>query len=97
MKKIISYTVLVIVILLGLTFAVMNAEQVRLDFYLGEASMPLSLILVMTLALGAVLGALSLMGHIMGLKREIHRLRKQIKVTEKEVKNLRTMPIKDKH
>lgn len=97
MKRLFSTLSALVIILLGLLFAVLNSEPVILKYYLGDIELPLSLLLVAVLAFGALLGVLSTLGMMLRLKRECARLRKSIKVAEKEVANLRALPIKDKH
>ncbi len=97
MKRIIFLVVFLLVLVVGLSFALMNAETVMLSYYFGTVSAPLSIVVVVSLALGALLGVLACMGMALGLKQEIVRLRRSVKVTEKEVENLRSLPLKDKH
>lgn len=97
MKRIFLIILFLILTAFGLSFALLNAESVQLKYYFGSFNAPLSLILVIGLMIGAVLGALSCVGMIMRLKRDLVKLHKTIKLTEKEVANLRALPIKDKH
>ncbi|HEC17733.1 MAG TPA: LapA family protein [Gammaproteobacteria bacterium] len=97
MKRIITFALLLLVALLGLSFALMNAEPVRLDYYFGTLQAPLSLVVVIALIIGAGLGVLASMGIVLSQKRELARLRKSAKITEQEVANLRALPLKDTH
>lgn len=97
MKRIILLLVLFVVLVIGLSFSLMNAETVMLSYYFGTISAPLSIVVVVSLAVGALLGVLACMGMALGLKQEIARLRRSVKVAEKEVENLRSLPLKDKH
>lgn len=97
MKRIVIFAVLLLVMLLGLSFALMNANSVRLMYYFGEVQAPLSLVVVLAIALGAFLGVLASMGMVVGQKREIAKLRKSVKIAEEEVSNLRSLPLKDSH
>ncbi len=97
MKRIIFLVVFLLVLVVGLSFALMNAETVMLSYYFGTISAPLSIVVVVSLAAGALLGVLACMGMALGLKQEIARLRRSVKVAEKEVENLRSLPLKDKH
>jgi putative membrane protein len=97
MKRIVIFAVLLLVMLLGLSFALMNANSVRLVYYFGEVQAPLSLVVVLAIALGAFLGVLASMGMVVGQKREIAKLRKSVKIAEEEVSNLRSLPLKDSH
>ena len=97
MKRIITFIVLLLVALLGLTFALMNAEPVQLDYYFGTMKAPLSLLVVIAIIVGAGLGVFASMGIVVGQKRELAKLRKSAKVAEEEVSNLRSLPLKDTH
>jgi putative membrane protein len=97
MKRLISFIIFLITIIFGLIFAVLNAEPVAFNYYLGKGEFPLSLILVITLAIGAVLGVLGSLTVVLKSKRELAKVRKTAKLQEKEVMNLRALPLKEKH
>jgi len=97
MKRIITFAVLLLVTLLGLTFALMNADVVQLDYYFGSFQAPLSLVVVIAIIVGAALGVLASVGIVLGQKRELAKLRKTAKIAAEEVSNLRSLPLKDGH
>lgn len=97
MKRIITFIVLLLVTLLGLTFALMNADNVKLDYYFGSLEAPLSLVVVLAMIIGAALGVLASVGIVLGQKRELAKLRKTAKLATEEVTNLRSLPLKDSH
>jgi len=97
MKRIITFALLLLVSLLGLSFALINAEPVTLDYYFGTLQAPLSLVVVLAIIIGAGLGVLASLGIVVGQKRELARLRKSAKIAEEEVANLRSLPLKDNH
>lgn len=97
MKRIFALVFFLIILVSGLGFAVINADTVTLNYYLGVISAPLSLILVVAITFGAVLGVLATIGMMLSLKREVARLRRTVKVKEKEISNLRSIPIRDDH
>ena len=96
MTRVVGLIFILVVLIFGLSFAVLNAESVQINYYFGMYQMPLSLILVIAFVIGALFGAVVNVGMILRLKRQIFRLRKEARFTEKEVKNLRALPIKDK-
>lgn len=97
MSKLI-YTVLVLaVILFGVIFAMLNAESVQLNYYFGVKQLPLSLVIVLSMLVGAILGVLASIRLILKSRREISRLRKASEMAEKEIANLRAIPIKNSH
>ena len=97
MKRIITFIVLLLVTLLGLSFALMNAESVKLEYYFGSLEAPLSLVVVLAMIVGAALGVLASVGIVVGQKRELAKLRKAAKIANQEVTNLRSLPLKDTH
>ena len=97
MKRIITFVLLLLVSLLGLTFALMNAEAVQLNYYFGSVQAPLSLVIVIAIIIGAALGVLATTGIVFGQKRELAKLKKSNKLAEQEVSNLRSLPLKDNH
>lgn len=95
--RLLSLAVLLIVFLLGLSFAILNPDKVVLNYYFGESEVRISTALVLALVLGALLGLLSGLGVVLKQRARISRLTRAVSVTEKEVKNLRSLPIKDNH
>lgn len=67
-KRILLIIVALIVAFLGAAFAVRNAHPVAFNYYLGEVNLPLSIIMVVSLAAGVVLGILSTLSAIIRLK-----------------------------
>lgn len=76
MRRLIYVVVILICVLIGVSFATLNADNVRIDFFLGVRDIPLSLLLVVTLLLGAVLGALASLGWALRTRVELGRLRR---------------------
>jgi len=95
MTRIISLIFFLVVLLLGLFFGVLNAEEAMLDYYWGKVQLPLSIIMVLSLVVGAVLGVMASMVVMLRLKHQISKLRKDVRNTKKEVANLRSIPLKD--
>lgn len=97
MSKLFYAIVIFILVVLGVIFAVLNAEPVQLNFYFGEKHIPLSLAMILATLLGALLGVLASLHLILKSKRQVSRLKRAVNVAEKEVANLRAIPIKNPH
>jgi putative membrane protein len=95
MKRIVGLIVILLVLVFGLFFGLLNAEPVTVNYYFGTRELPLSFVLVVMLVLGALFGVLAGLAHAFKLRREIHRLRKEHRLVEQELANLRALPIKD--
>jgi putative membrane protein len=96
MKRIV-YTVLAILVLfIGMAFAIKNNQVVELNYYFGlKWGGPLSLALLTTLTLGVVAGYLASLRMVVRMQRQLVQARKEIRQIEQEVINLRALPIKD--
>lgn len=83
--RIFSYIVAIVLILFGLTFALLNARPVELNYYLGTIKISLSLLLIFTVGLGILIGVIFSLGSWIRLKRKNFQLRSRIKQLEHEV------------
>lgn len=87
----------VCLILLGVSFSVLNAKLVELDLYFKTLAMPMSLLLVTIFAFGVLWGLSFFVFKYLRLKFTLSQLKAQLALSEKEVKNLRSIPIQDQH
>ena len=71
MKRMIILLFSLILVILGVSFAVINANPVRLDYYFAHTEAPLSLIVILSLATGALLGVVASFGVIASLRRKL--------------------------
>ncbi len=88
--------VILLVVVLGASLATLNAELVHFDYYFATIELPLSIVLVITLGLGALFGMLAGLALSLDIRRENTRLRRKISVAEQEISNLRTLPLQDR-
>lgn len=95
--RVISFFLLLLIIALGITFACLNAEPVVLNYYFGRSRPPLSWLLFIFFGTGGFLGLL--VGAVMYLKvkKENLLLAHRVRLAEKEVENVRVLPLKDGH
>lgn len=97
MSKLIYTAIIFVIVILGVIFAVLNAEPVHLNFYFGETQLPLSLALILATLVGALLGVLASIRLILKSRRDVSRMRRAADIAEKEIANLRAIPIKNAH
>ena len=69
MTRIIGYVVLLLLLMLVLFFTLLNAEAIRINYHFGVAEQPLSLVLLVTLLLGAMFGIAASLGIIVRHRR----------------------------
>lgn len=87
----------VFLILLGISFAALNAASVQVNLYFTKLVLPISVLITVMLGLGVCVGFLLFLGRYWRLKAEHRRISNQLKLTEKEIKNLRSIPIQNQH
>lgn len=97
MSRILKIVLVILVMLAGLAFHLRNDHAVDLDFYLGVINLPLSLYVIGALCFGAILGVLTALPRLIRLRRENSRLQKHLRISEKELNNLRVIPVRDSH
>ena len=95
--RIIRWAIILLIILLGISFASLNAEKVTVHYYLGVSHIPISLLVVITLVIGILIGFFAGLIFYFKAKRANSRLKKRMKMAEKEIDNLRAIPLKDSH
>jgi uncharacterized integral membrane protein len=95
--SIVGLVLAVLVVVLGASFAWLNAGPVHLDLWVAEDEVGLPFVLFVVLLTGWVLGMVSMVGIIVRQMREIRRLRRNVKLAETEINNLRSIPIRNAH
>ena len=93
--RIFNYILLVIILIVGVSFAGLNSGSVSINYYVGVWKLPLSLLIVISFAIGCLMGLLAGTTLYLRLKSQNFQLKNRIKLAEKEVSNLRTMPLQD--
>ena len=64
-------------------------------YYFGYRDIPLSMVVVLSLAVGAVIGVLVSMGMILRLKQQLGGLRRKLLAAEKHADQLHILPAKE--
>jgi len=94
--KRVLYSILFIVVLItGLLFFVKNNQVVEFNYITGIKELPVSLLLFASLCMGVLLGLAASIPVIIRLRQQKLKLERQIRVTEKEINNLRVLPVRN--
>jgi putative membrane protein len=83
--KIFSYIVAIILIFLGISFSLINAKPVELNYYIGTVQISLSLLLILTVGLGILIGFIVSLAPMLRLKRKNHQLKNRIRQLEHNI------------
>lgn len=94
--RVIYYLLLIAIIMLGATFATLNLQTVSINYYFDQSTMPLALLLVFTFSGGCVFGLIIGFWLLLKSKFKHFRLRQRLNLVEKELENLRTIPLREK-
>ncbi len=81
MRKLFIFFIVIMLLILGVVLGVLNPSLVELNVFLIKITLPLGLILALTLVVGALLGAAVLSLKIGGLR---WKLRKQERINKKQ-------------
>ncbi len=95
MKSILSMIFFLVVLVIGTSFAMLNSQLVNLDYYFGITESYLSVVIVVSIFFGMILGLLCCMGLLFSARRKTNKLLREKRIIEEELKNLRTLPLKD--
>jgi len=94
-KKYFSIILFLLIFVVSLVFFLKNNQMITFNYLVSSQELSLSFLLFISLSIGAILGVLAWLPKIFSLQHRISRLQKQVKFTEKELNNLRVMPMKD--
>src|SRR3990167_2492819 len=94
--RLIKALFVVLIALLAITFTCLNAQAVIVNYYIGTTSTPLSLLLAFTLIIGSFFGVLAMFSLFLRQKTHNLRLSHRLKLVEKELANLRALPLQEK-
>ena len=95
--RILMLVTYIVLIIIGVSFAALNASSVQVNFYFKTVSMPISVLMTIMLGVGILIGFILFIGRYWRLKSECRKMKSQLKLTEKEIKNLRSIPLQDQH
>lgn len=93
--RLIKLMFLLIITLLGVSFSCLNASMVNVNLYVMTYEIHLSILLVCTLGIGILIGCLFMSTVYLKLKAENLNIKNKVKWADKEINNLRSLPIKN--
>jgi len=95
-RKALLVLALLFAVLVTAVFAYNNPEQIAIDIgVMRFENVPVPIAFVICLAIGWVLGLLSAGIALLRMSKKRRRLRRELKLTEAEVKTLRSLPLQD--
>jgi len=97
MRRIVTIAIFITVFAIGAAFSAINTDPIAINYYLGSMTAPLSVIVVLSIVTGIILGAAIIFTNTLRLRYENRRLQKKLTISEQEIDSLRILPIKNTH
>lgn len=97
MKRALLWLLLVALALIASVLTRLNLGLVNFHYYFGSLELPLAVLLLIVLISGAILGLMLTLGWSLASQAERRRLRRTLAIREQEIRNLREIPIRDRH
>lgn len=95
MKKLLSLLLVIAFFLLGFVLHLKNPDLVLFSFPFIEREAPLGFLVLSAMLIGVLIGALLMSFFLVKSKMVGGKAKRELAKVEKEVENLRAMPIKD--
>jgi lipopolysaccharide assembly protein A len=95
LRKVITLLVLILAVLVGASFTLLNADPVSVNLYAIRFDLPLSVVIFASLLLGAILASFACVGLVLRRFRDHRQLSRRVRLAEDELSKLRKIPIKD--
>jgi uncharacterized membrane protein YciS (DUF1049 family) len=93
MLRILLILLVVVVFIAGAALGYFNATPVSFDYLFGSTQVRLVALIVGTFLIGALAMLILCATRMLGLSRDLRRLRRQLRDAETELKNLRNLPL----
>lgn len=97
MKTILLIILLVIVSAISALFFAQNDALVEIKYFGGTVNWQMNWVMITIFMLGVVVGAGSLVVNLFSTKIKLVNANRRLKLQEKEIQNLRALPIKDEY
>ena len=82
--RILSLIMMILIAVIGVTFAVLNAQAVTLNYYFGSSQASLSMVIVCAVGLGILIGLLSMTFPLLKLKASNFSLKREVNKSKKD-------------
>lgn len=86
-----------VILFLGLTaaFAALNDGIITMNYFIGTSEIQLTYLLLACIIFGSLMSILLLSGTYLKMRLELRRLRNSVALQNKELSNLRELPVKE--
>lgn len=93
--RIVSLIFLVLIVVLTIMFASLNATSTQVNYFVGEKELPLILVMFLSLILGVLLSWLVMVWKVIKLKTKIHSLNSKLSKAENNLSKMKDLDLKE--
>jgi putative membrane protein len=87
--RVLGISFAILLVILGVAFAALNAEPVLVKYLIGRKTLPLAVVIVIAAGMGFIIGLIIMSLRLLKLRRRNHQLQTQIKRLEKQLPSLK--------
>lgn len=95
MKALFYLVIIIFAALVSIAFTALNPGEVDVNLYLRQVSLPFSVVVVLSIFLGILLGFLASLVAVWSRGLELRKTRKQLKNLQSELSSLRKQPLQE--
>lgn len=95
MARLLGFLFLTVLVIAGISFAVLNSGKVPMNYYFGVINTPVSVLVVVSLIAGTAIGLLVSMGVVLKLRHHARKLQKQINTLRKNTEALNVLSARE--
>ncbi len=97
MKQLIYIILFLSILLVSALFFSQNDSLVTVDYILSQFTWPLNWLMIFLFVFGFLLGSFSMFKGLINVKLQLAKSKRLVQLKDKEIKNLRALPIRDEY
>jgi uncharacterized integral membrane protein len=97
LKNLILFVVVIFVIAASALIFAQNDSPVQLKFFGATINWPMNWVLISVFVTGLLIGVFSILGGLLAAKLKLAQANRRLSARDKEICNLRALPIKDEY
>lgn len=97
MRQLIYIILFIAILLVSALFFSQNDSLVTVDYILNDFTWPLNWLMIFLFVFGFLLGSFSMLMGLINVKLQLAKNRRLVQLKDKEIKNLRDLPIREEY
>ncbi|MET1253693.1 LapA family protein [Aliikangiella maris] len=97
MRNFLTIFLALLLFIASILFFAQNDSPIAINYLSGELNWQLNWVMLASLVIGFCIGVFSILGHLLQAKRLVRQQKIKLQKQEKELNNLRALPVKDEY